>query len=822
MGSHPTGSEELVYIRTPRVSVTVKGRALYPRAAVLGTEEKAACFGVSCREKPEEIRFLGEKKNPELERMAVKPVFYEQTPYELVVENLGKGEISFHHVNPAIRGSITPVGSGERLLSGVVNFGNDIGYSDFVICVDEQEYLRFTVEVFPEKISYRKDYLAIVADVTEELYSLIFDFLKKTYSGWGQQGKRQSSAVEFYGVICRIYEGYLQALDRIFRQPHHELQSVHRAVSGYKARRTDRKTMKWLERHPGCVMRRDGKIVARKVLALEKRSTSDTRENRLVRSMTDSTLRRLRRFRERVLLMGREENGEVTGRVDSMIERLEQRVQRSFLGNLKEISGGTGMSLVFSMAPGYRELYRYYLMLERGLDVSGDVFRMSVKDLAQLYEYWCFIKLNRLLKEKYQLVSQDIIRTEGSRLFVTLVKGKGSQVDYCNPLTGETIALRYNPARRDLPTVPQKPDNVLTLVKQSPDSGKMTCRYVFDAKYRIDPALPGSYYCSAISSRPGPREEDINTMHRYRDAIVCESGEEVFRRTMFGAYVLFPYGNEEEYSHHRFYQSIEKVNIGGLPFLPSATKLVERRLTELVDDSPETALAETVLPSGIEKKLAKVDWTRRDVLIGTLRNREQLKVSLENCFYHIPASRIQDENLPIHYVDLYQSKTLFGREAGIRYWGEVVRMERIKRREIREIPKESNEPYYRFTVKEWKSLDRFIGARELGPRVLLFTNLFLLLHSREVPDLLIRSEADFRMYMELRRLTGDRTGAGAGEPLCCRWQNCLLDGRGDKLRLIRDGKIVLAVEKRQFLRHPGRYFREMRVKAEGIAREQFL
>ena len=72
---------------------------------------------------------------------------------------------------------------------------------------------------------------------------------------------------------------------------------------------------------------------------------------------------------------------------------------------------------------------------------------------------------------------------------------------------------------------------------------------------------------------------------------------------MFGAYVLFPYGNEKEYCHHKFYQSIEKVKIGGLPFLPSATKLVERQLTELVDDSPETAMAETVLPSGIEKKL---------------------------------------------------------------------------------------------------------------------------------------------------------------------------------------------------------------------------
>ena len=38
MGSLHTGSEELVFIQTPQVTVTVKGRALYPRAAVLGTE----------------------------------------------------------------------------------------------------------------------------------------------------------------------------------------------------------------------------------------------------------------------------------------------------------------------------------------------------------------------------------------------------------------------------------------------------------------------------------------------------------------------------------------------------------------------------------------------------------------------------------------------------------------------------------------------------------------------------------------------------------------------------------------------------------------
>ena len=74
--------------------------------------------------------------DPGLGNMAVKPVFYEQSPYELVVENRGESEIKFRHVNSRIQKCITPVGSSGRLLSGVVNFGNDIGYSDFVVCVD--------------------------------------------------------------------------------------------------------------------------------------------------------------------------------------------------------------------------------------------------------------------------------------------------------------------------------------------------------------------------------------------------------------------------------------------------------------------------------------------------------------------------------------------------------------------------------------------------------------------------------------------------------------------------------------------------------------
>lgn len=38
--------------------------------------------------------------------------------------------------------------------------------------------------------------------------------------------------------------------------------------------------------------------------------------------------------------------------------------------------------------------------------------------------------------------------------------------------------------------------------------------------------------------KPGPKVEDINTMHRYRDAIVVKDGN-ISEKLMFGAYVLF-------------------------------------------------------------------------------------------------------------------------------------------------------------------------------------------------------------------------------------------------------------------------------------------
>lgn len=806
MALPPTGSEELVYIQTAKVSLSIKGRPAHPAFTGVGREDGDSGLTVVCNE-AYELTVSGQKIGES--SLAVRafysahypgqPLFFEQQGYELVIEPVEGHRVEFWHENLNVRNKVSQTGRRLGLLSGVINFGNDIGYSDLVVKVDGQPYLRLTIEVFPSKISYKEDYQSILADVTAEVYNVVFDFLKKTYLGYRQNDRVNSSPVEFFAVIRAIYRDFLKAADLILAQPHHVLTTIHAVLPAHKAKHTDARTVRWLAKHPERAQRNGQTVVVSHALAAKKHLSYDTPENRLTKYIIQSTSQKLTRFKQNYLRLLRAEDAEVLTLLDNMIRGLDRRGSATFFAEVGSYKASTSMSLVFSMAPGYRELYKYYLMLMRGLSISGDLFRISVKDLAQLYEYWCFIKLNSFMKDRYELVSQDILKVQGNGLFVALVKGQGSRVKYRNPVNGEKITLSYNPSEIDVPTVNQRPDNVLTLEKKGATT---EYKYIFDAKYRLNAALSGSYYYNSISSQPGPEVDDINTMHRYRDAIVYKQDSTSFARGMFGAYVLFPYKNEEEYRKHRFYESIDKVNIGGLPFLPSATRLVSAMLDELIADSPDTALERAPLPTGIEEKLARVDWNTRDVLVGALRNRDQLEICLQNNFYHVPKDRIPDGTLPIRYVAIYQSKKLFGQKSGIYYYGEVIRTIPVARNEISEIPKHSDDAYYRFEIKSWTKLDKPIAIKEKR-NIHFYTNLFLLTHSSEVPELYLRSEEEYRLYNELKRAHDSTSINDPDTDLSFRFRDTLVVFEEGRINLYADKKLRASYTVADFGKRPG-------------------
>lgn len=777
MGSLPTGSDKILEIRSTEVTVTLKSKNI--RQPFAGSEEKPSELTVS-GSGLEYLRILGEETAceggllPVSYSVPVQPLFFEQTDYEIVVRSSNGQAVSVWHENYSIRDKIGKVTDADDLVSGIINFGNNIGFSDFEIRLDGRLVMTVRVEVYPTKISYKEDYRAIMEDVTSEIYAVAFDFLKKTYQSMKIGQAEQATPAEFFQIISIIFGDFVKAANKITSVPHHKLMTTHELQPWHKVRRTDEKTRQWLLKHPSDLKRAGDGFVAARALSVRKEITYDTVENRFAKYILLSTVKRLNDFRSRY-----EKTNTPDPEVLSSVNRMQQTVNRllgsTFFLSVGQYGNENSMSLVFELAPGYRELYKYYLMLRRGLEIHGDLFRISMKDTAQLYEYWCFLKLVSMMKNtgftdaagnkvrKYKLASPDVIRMDRSGITVTLVKGKRSEIRFVNVVTGEKISLVYNPGEQNTQTVSQRPDNVLELKKIG---SEVTYKYIFDAKYRIE-SDPDSNY---PDPRPGPKLDDINTMHRYRDSIVYENtvpSRFTFEKTMFGAYVLFPYADEETYKQHRFYKSIETVNIGGLPFLPGATKLVGKLLEDLIADSPDSAFERATLPAGTEEKLAKTDWKSKDVLIGSVRNEEQYDYCIRNRFYYVPADQITDDRFPIRYVAMYLSKK--ASRPGIHCYGTVIRTEKVRRKDI-PFPssgRNPERPYYRFTVRDWMRLPQTIVYRDDKVYQPKYTNLFLLEHCSETYELFnIHSEEQYRLLTEIKRaFSGAAIGTQQDDPV---------------------------------------------------------
>lgn len=825
----PTGSNKILEINTSEVNIVIKSKRsqtgiTFDQSSSVVIEghqiKRINIEAAGIREEYDEISAVSSHI------IAMPPVFFEQTDYEIIIKSTGGQSVNFWNENYAIREKIGPVIDGDNsLISGVINFDNMVGYSDFVIRIEDDHFVTVRIEVFPTKISYKEDYQNMIADISEMVCAAAIDFMQKTYQMFSMGETTNSVLAIYFQILKVVFNDYMNALKRITSVPHHKLVTEHMVMSQHKVKRTDRATEKWLLKHQEYVEQSGGKIRAERVLGAKKRITYDTSENRFVKFILKSTIVKIEEFQKRYCKTVQKAEEQVVTDAECMIRDIRRVLNTSFLKDVTEYSATQSMSLVFGMAPGYRELYKCYIMLQRSLSVNGDIFKISTKDTAQLYEYWCFVKLFSLLKKEYKLLSPDIIKVDNTGITVSLVKGKKSEVRFVNPATNEIVRLVYNPGESKTQTVNQRPDNVLELEKKGTD---VSYKYVFDAKYRIETNTDNGYY---PDNKPGPKVDDINTMHRYRDSIVYENPQSkfMFEKTMFGAYILFPYDDWREYSEgehvisqgsepvkgHRFYRSIDTVNIGGLPFLPGATELVERLLADLINDSKESAFERTTLPMGIEEKLAHVDWEKRDVLIGTFRSREQFNICFEKNFYYVPVKQVNESKLPIHYVALYQTNKVFGEKNGqIEYYGEAIRVALVRRSSIREVPMSRNngdELYYRITVRAWKKISETNETRlPIRPResgfVVDFTNMFLLQHSEFVQELRFMSEAEYRFYSELKR---NAKAAEIGDEMAVSFavENSRFVFSNGDIIAIKDGEIVEKKSIADFNKRPAQVFR---------------
>lgn len=690
------------------------------------------------------------------------PIFFETQSYELVVEKKQNVEITFHHDNMHLRKAIKPLG--KMILSGILNFQNEVGYTELEIHVSGEAAFRLQLEIFPSKMDYKQDYQMILKDVNDQIYNLSFDFLRKTYNLTGLKETNHQSLTEFFTILQHVFSQLVQAVERIKNSPHSKLQVENRLMEAARVKKVGRENVAYLSKHPhllasdpknGAIQLGNDRYTPSHLLENRRYVSYDTAENRFVRWVLSRIQVKLKDLKTRLASKEQMTDPLLINKINMMQSQLQRLLQQDFLnvGEMKQMS----VSLVLQMAPGYREVYRYYLMLLKGLSIQSDLFHLSMKDLAQLYEYWCFLKIHDLLGRKYELLKQDIIKVDRDGLFVKLSKSQAAKMQYRNPHNGEIFTLYYNtlPQGDGNETLPQRPDNVLTLKK---NDSNVEYKYIFDAKYRLNPAYEGTSYHRDYKT-PGPELDDINTMHRYRDAIVYKGGKQgEVERSMFGAYVLFPYHNEEEFQEHRLHKSIKMMNIGAFPLLPNSTGLLEKFLDEIIMDSPEKAYERSTRPRGTKEYYSN-KLTGKNVLVGSLRTVTQLEVAKEKGFYHVPLENISDHQIltQVEYVALCQSRKKFGpdRETGIHWYGKVMDWKVVRRKEISEIPPRpgtEDKLYVKFTVELWQKKDKPIALGGQGIYTLLFASKYMFDRAEEIAELKLEDEAHLMEWREKRRL----------------------------------------------------------------------
>lgn len=491
----------------------------------------------------------------------------------------------------------------RQILAGFLNYGNEIGRSEIQLIYQigtETRRFAFSFEVLSTKLNYHEHWKTIIEDIEQEYRMLSLDYMRRTFHGFSPDTSGDTPEIIWWSVFANEQQKFIKACKNIIDRPRHRLHGK----DAYK--RADKLTFipSYIENELA-EHRNDSAHLYR---VEEHVWTNDTQENRFLKFALRQITDKYEVLKKRIEAV-KNASDVMKDDMQATLTTLKHLQRNPFFRTVGNYKGMNQESLALQKATGYSQVYRTWSLLQRSYSLNDGIYRLQTKDIATLYEIWCFIEVSHIVKEKLHLSDEDIDhrnRMEMNGLFTwDLGKGEHSRILFKKDNV-ELAELIYNPKSSErennsvgitdlvVPTVPQKPDIVLQLTKNDLQEGmKMT--YLFDAKYRIDG-----------KDRNGvdvPPEDAINQMHRYRDAIYykdCQS--DVLKKEVIGGYILFPGdGESTDVAVSKFRKTIDEVNIGAFPLRPKDTHnrlLLEQFIEELIQNKSHETISKVIPQKG--------------------------------------------------------------------------------------------------------------------------------------------------------------------------------------------------------------------------------
>ena len=608
-----------------------------------------------------------------------RPVFFEDHKYNLTLTFFDAiDEPRIIHPNKEVESMFNMIhaASGEYVVSGSLDFLNQPGHFalEFAYHNKIDEHIRHKIEfdVLSPKLDTKHDLDLIIQQIRAEYGDLVFRYLTLTFQQF-QMGREVNNELIWLSVFKQIVDNYVQAVRFIIHQPHNKM----RQYEEYRrAERIKGWTPTLVERFSNDRLIDEEQALRKFYRTEQTEATLDTRENRFVKYT-------LQRITERLSLLikklGDGTSESEIANLEDKLKELEMLRRNSFFKGIGFFDGFRQQSMVLQQRSGYSQVYRYWIMLQNGLDlIQGDT-SVGVQPIWKLYELWCFLRLKQLV---CKVLGIDIHSKEHLEKYVhedtqnafDLFNGGSlsGHITYTNPQNSDLVEVgyQYSFGRKgdeyDMrsATTEQKPDIVMHIHKKDRD---ITLTYLYDAKYSVRGDDD-----SSCRVQDEPKPETINAMHHYRDAIYYgKRGERRFSKEIIGGYILFPGRMDEKDLLERiqnhddglpyFLKSIEEVNIGAYPLLPNEESglLLESHLRRvLLDESIIEQLEVSVPQRGLH--YTKKDLSDKLVYVGYVKSTNP-EIDL---FRNNQANTYYSGNIDFNEVDIQSLEYLLPIVAG--------------------------------------------------------------------------------------------------------------------------------------------------------------
>ena len=309
---------------------------------------------------------------------------------------------------------------------------------------------------------------------------------------------------------------------------------------------------------------------------------------------------------------------------------------------------------------GYREVFRTFAMTESGPTVRidrgdmTDVFAASQRNVATLYEFWCFLavvdSLGRVCGEDQ---TARAFTVAGDGISLTMRSGEASKLSWSVRRGGRPLRIEiyFNRTfagaddRRGSWSQAMRPDCSVRIRPEGSTPLRVSAQELevwlhFDAKYRVDNLLAqltseadSDELFAGSTTSGGAKRDDLLKMHAYRDAI---------SRTA-GAYVLYPGSEIKDLRRHPGFKEVLP-GLGAFPLRPSSEGLPSssQALDQFLDDVLTHVASqvtrderhrfwtatvhrpgEPALESSLTTDFLDEPPADTDVLLGFVRNPEQ-------------------------------------------------------------------------------------------------------------------------------------------------------------------------------------------------------